>query len=742
MLSDNVDRLSTTDRNLLDEGDEQLRDLIYGSMSGEFATCVGNKPATYPLTPFFDETSGTVVVTSPVAFSKKANAIRRNPRIALLLHDDSGEYLVTGEARVNDDIGTNAPYVRELNDREPPTPKRLANEEKYDFADTRLGKLIVGWLADRIVIEVTPRWMGLIAGSADTPNIPAWHEVEMDRAEAKRYERATLTVVDEDGYPRIIPVTSVDIDDGVATIEPSLASSVVDGQPACLLFNWHDDASVNLGQRLIRGRFRNTDGALVFVPASSRPLRNDGLLSTARFLIDGRRRTRTYFKERTPPGPAGIPLAGNTLQFLNDPFQFYADLPTYGDTVRYHVGGNTWTAICHPDDVERVLVSESHRFARYNFEDLGFDFIPEGLFFSTGERWRRQRKTIQPTFAPGNLATFSDTMVDRTLSMIDSWEDSEVIVANEVFSDLTLEVLTTTLFDVNLDERQTVVTDAAESLSNRVDTQSLSAVIPGWIPTRRNRDFTRKMTRFDRMVAELIDERRQDDTPRNDLLSTLLELTDTESDDQDSAVYRFTDSELRDQLVTFLFAGHETTALVFTWAFQLLARHEDVYTTLTEEIDAVCGDRPPTVEDVPSLTYTEQVIKETMRYYPPIYVLFREALEDVSIDGYLIPKGTKLTVPQFILHGDERWWDDPDAFTPERWTTALEDELPEYAYFPFGGGPRHCVGMRFAMQFLTLGLATIVQRVHFDLESANDPPLHMAATLSPGEDIELRVRNR
>ena len=742
MLSDDVDRLSTTDTNLLDAGDEQLRDLIHGSMSGEFATCVGTKPATYPITPFFDDERGTIVLTSPVAFSKKANAIRRDPSVALLLHDASGEYLVTGDATVNDDIGSNTPYVRELNDREPATPKRRANDEKYDFVETRLGSIVAGWLGERIVIEVEPRWMGRVAESPGPPTVPAWPEVEMGRAEADQYERAVLTVVDEEGYPHIVPVSTIDLDHGVAAIEPTPAASVIDGQPACLLVHWHDEASVNLGQRLIRGRFKVTDGSPTFSPASSRRLHNDGILSTARFLIDGHRRTRAYFDERTPPGPTGIPLAGNTLQFLNDPFQFYADLPSYGDTVRYSVGGNTWTAICHPDEVERVLVSESHRFSRYNFEELGFDFIPEGLFFSTGEQWRRQRKTIQPAFAPRNLATFSEAMVDQTIDTIDTWDDGAVIIANEEFSDLTLAVLTTTLFDVDLDERRAVVTDAAESLSNRVDTQSLSAVIPGWVPTPRNRDFARKMDRFDRMVAELIEERRRDDTTRDDLLSTLLALSDNGPDDPDDTVYRFSDTELRDQLVTFLFAGHETTALVFTWAFQLLARHEDAYTTLIAEVDAVCGDRPPTVEDVPSLTYTERVIKETMRYYPPIYVLFREALEDISIDGYLIPEGTKLTVPQFILHGDERWWEDPDSFIPERWTPALEEDLPEYAYFPFGGGPRHCVGMRFAMLFLTLGIATIVQQVRFDLESDQDPSLHMAATLSPADDVELRVRRR
>ena len=717
---------------------DTLKSLIYGSMSGEFSSSVNGKPATYPLTPFYDDDRGIIVLTSPVAFAKKAVAIRKNARVSLLLHDASGEYLVTGDAVVRDNLTANAKYVKVLNDREPETPKRKANEEKYAFIESRTGRVLVGWLGKRVVIEVEPRSVTRIADpSALREHLP-WEAVGMGQTEAARYERALLTIVDAEGYPNTHPLTSIRPDGDAATIEPMPSIQVADGQPACLLYHWHDESSIKLGQRLIRGRFRTGDDAITFDPASSSTLRNDGLVDTARFLVQGKRKTRAYLAQLPPPGPTGIPVAGNTLQFLRDPLQFYTNLPSYGDIVRYTVGGNTWTAILHPDDVERVLVSDSHRFARYNFEELGFDFISEGLFFSSGEQWRRQRQTIQPTFAPRNLATFSDQVVNQTLDLVDRWNEGELVLANEAFSDLTISVLTTTLFDVDMDKRQAIITDAAHSLSERVDTQSLSAVIPGWIPTRRHRDFARKMARFDEMVADLIDERRQDNTPRNDLLSTLLELNDNPESDE----YQFSGKELRDQLVTFLFAGHETTALVFTWMFQLLSHNAEVRSTLEEEIDRVCENRDPVLDDVPSLQYTEQVIKETMRYYPPIYVLFRQALEDIMFEGYLVPKGTKLTIPQYILHRDERWWEDPDAFRPERWADNPEDSRPEYAYFPFGGGPRHCVGMRFAMMFLTLGVATIVQHIRFELESDPEPNLHLAASLSPAEDIVFRVRKR
>ena len=729
---------------------ERLRDLVHGSMSAEFASRREGKPSTFPLTPFYDELRGTVVLSSPVAYAGKASAVERDPRVSLLLRDADGEYLVTGDARVNDDLEANAAYVRELNEREPATPKRAANEEKYEFVESRLGNALVGWLGHRVLIEIEPVSMTPIADRAPKPELSAWPAVGMDRDEAAKYDRAVLTVVGDDGYPKTQPLSTVKIRDGAAVLDPEPTEPPADGQPACLLFHWHDDASIHIGQRVVRGRFRTNDGSLRFDPGSSTTLHNDGITDTLHFLVDGKRRTRAYFAARdgTPPGPDGWPLLGNTVQFLRDPRGFYETLPEYGDVVRYRIGGNTWTALLHPDAVERVLVSDSHRFRRYNFEEFGFDFITEGLFFAEGEQWRRQRQVIQPAFAPAKIAPFSETVVERALETVDRWDDGETIVAEHVFSDFTLEILTATLFDLDLEDRRDVVTDAARALAERVDTRSLSAVLPGWVPTSRNRRFDRTMARFDALVETLIDERRGDDRPRDDLLSTLLELSDPESGastvetDATGADYSFTDEELRDQLVTFLFAGHETSALAFTYVFHQLAKHDDVRRTLHEELDAVCGDRHPTYEDVPDLEYTESVIKETMRYYPPVYVLFREALEDVTIDDDLIPEGTKLALPQFVLHRDDRWWDDPHEFRPERWLDDENEQLPEYAYFPFGGGPRHCVGMRFAMMLLIVGVATISRLVRFDLESDPDPELRMAATLSPATDVELRVRKR
>ena len=442
---------------------------------------------------------------------------------------------------------------------------------------------------------------------------------------------------------------------------------------------------------------------------------------------------------RTPPGPSGWPLLGNTVAFVRDPFTYYADLERYGDVVRHEVMGNTWTVLFHPDHVEEVLVRNPHRFERYNFEEFGPDFAPDGLLFSKGEQWRRQRQLIQPAFTPARVAAFADSMVARAADTADSWDDGETILVDHELSELTLEILTKTLFDVDLEAHHEAITGAARALNDTTETGRLTAFLPTWVPTPENRRYRRTMRRFDEVVTDLLAERRTpernqdstDDTD-NDLLSTLLDATDEDG-------RSLSDTELRDQLMTFLFAGHETSSLALTYAFVLLSENPDVRERLEAELESVCGEDDPTMTDLPDLEYTEWVVDETMRLYPPAYALFREAREDVTIGGYHVPEGTKITLPTFAIQTDERWWDRPAEFRPARW--GEDTDRPEYASFPFGGGPRHCVAMRFATMELTLVLATIAKRVRLDLEG-DTPEVRMAATLSPVEPVEMTVRPR
>jgi cytochrome P450 len=234
------------------------------------------------------------------------------------------------------------------------------------------------------------------------------------------------------------------------------------------------------------------------------------------------------------------------------------------------------------------------------------------------------------------------------------------------------------------------------------------------------------------MSDELIAERRADASERDDLLSLLL----AAREDGDEMSER----EIVDQLITFLFAGHETTALALTYALHTLGHHPERYRRLQREVESVTGGDPPTLADLPDLEYTEQVVQETLRLYPPAYAVFRESLEDVAVDGYRVPEGTKVSVPQIHVQRDARFFTDPDSFRPERWTDGFEDELPDYAYFPFGGGPRHCIGMRFAMMELKTVLPTVAAAV--DLEPLTDESVEFETgiTLQPAERVETRVR--
>lgn len=436
----------------------------------------------------------------------------------------------------------------------------------------------------------------------------------------------------------------------------------------------------------------------------------------------------------TPPGPDGIPLLGNVHQLFHNPLGFLDLLAGHGDVVGYHMGPVRFTALFHPDHVERVLVSESDRFRQYNFENFGTEFAPEGLLMSRDEQWRRQRELLQPAFAPAKLSAFSESIVELAAETVDRWDDGEVIVATREFSELTLSILTKTLFDLEMDERRDVVRAATRRLQTLADVRRPTAMLPVWLPTPAQLRFRRSMSRFDDLVETLIAERRQQAPDRPDLLSTMLAAA---ADDESG----WTDREIRDNLLTFLFAGHETTALALAYTATLLASHADERERLEAELASEL-DGDPTTEALTALEYTDRVLDESLRLYPPSYILVREAREDVHVEGYLIPEGTKVTMPQYAIHRDERWYDDPERFDPDRWADERAAERPEYAFFPFGGGPRHCVGMRFARMELQLVLATVARRVRFEAVGDPEPELAPAATLTPAEDVRLRVRKR
>lgn len=458
--------------------------------------------------------------------------------------------------------------------------------------------------------------------------------------------------------------------------------------------------------------------------------------------IERRRVSRRMSSQETvddrplPPGPDGVPLVGNTLEFVRDVFGFYDTLAEYGDVVGYHVGGYEFVTLLHPDQVEQVLVSDADTYEKGDIlRQSGVEFLEHGVLLTEGEEWRRQRTAMQPTFYRERVETYGETMADYAARLVDSWDDGDVVDLTDEFSALALSILAKTLFGVDIRNEESAIRDAAHAVQERSDAGSIQSFLPDWLPTPRNRRFRRATDEFDQVVRTLVAERRRAEEPSDDLLSLLLDVTYEDGTAMD-------EETVRDQLMTFLFAGHETTSLALSYAVFALAQRPEVAERLRAEVDDVVGEGRPTAAEVRRLDYTGTVLKETLRLYPPAYVLFRQPTRDVTLGGYRVPEETNLTLPAFRLHTDPRWYDDPESFRPERWTDEMEAELPDYAYFPFGGGPRHCLGMRFAMLELHLVLATLAQSCEFELVSDADVEFTPAATLQPKEEIRVRVRKR
>jgi cytochrome P450 len=453
--------------------------------------------------------------------------------------------------------------------------------------------------------------------------------------------------------------------------------------------------------------------------------------------------------DERPPGPDGLPLVGNTFQFLRDPVGFYERLGAEydGDVVRYEIAGTSGYLLTHPDHVERVLVHDDDVFVKgqVSRDSLG-QVVDGGVLLSEGEEWASQRKLLQPAFYRGRIETYADTMVDASRARVEGWSDGEVVPVRDEMQQLTLETLARTLFGVEMDGRGREVGEAARALLAKFDAGGVSAYLPPWVPTPANVRFRRAMSDLTDTVDALIAERKGDtegasrasparsdrgaSRPACDDLISLLLSADDGLDDE----------AIRANMVTFLIAGHETTSLALTYALSLLADHPEKRDRLHAELDDVDGD--PSAGDLPELDYLDDVVTEALRLYPPAYTMFREPTEPVEIGGYTVEPGENLSLPQYLVHRDERWYDDPLAFRPERWTDEFEEDLPDYAYFPFGGGPRHCIGMRFATMEAKLSLATVLSRVTVEPTDETEIDPRMAITLQPGGPVPLRVRTR
>lgn len=447
-----------------------------------------------------------------------------------------------------------------------------------------------------------------------------------------------------------------------------------------------------------------------------------------------RRRTR-------PPGPRLHTLRilfGRREGGVNGPLPFLEYLQrNYGDVVALRFGLTRIYALFDPHAIEELLVGHQKKLIRDKMStELAF-MLGEGMLTSEGEPWRRQRKMAAPSFTRKHISSYADAMVGAAHRELDTWHEGGRRDVHADMMRMTLDIVAETLFGGVGGGSERKVGAALEVAMTEFDRRANTwrRVIPrGW-PTPAFRRIQAVVKDVDEVLHGAIAARRADGTPGDDLLWRLLEARDEDGRPLD-------DRGLRDAVATLFLAGHETTALTLAYALWLLAREPYVQEQLFAEVDAVLGDRPARVEDLPELRWVDAIVRESMRLYPPAWAIGRETLEDVAVGDYVFEKGSQVLIPQWIVHRDPRWFPDPLGFVPERWFQERTKKLPKFAYFPFGGGPRTCIGNHFAQMEAVLALASIAQRYAMEPVGPERLDLLASVTLRPVGGVEVRMRPR
>jgi len=437
-----------------------------------------------------------------------------------------------------------------------------------------------------------------------------------------------------------------------------------------------------------------------------------------------------------PPGPPAHPLWGNLLDLRRDPLGFLTHCArTYGDLVRLRILHVPVYLLNHPTYIERVLVTQNRNFAKGRAWRASRSLLGEGLVTSEGVTWQRQHALMQPAFHRERIAAYAQLAVAFAQEELATWQNDETRVIEHDMMRLTLRIIAQALVGTDIAENANVVGTAMrtflQEFRNRVNTGLL---IPEWAPTRSNRRMKQATRELEQIIFGLINVRRDDPHSQGDgdLLALLLEARDDNGAPS-------SDRELRDQVMTMLLAGHETTALTLTMAWYLIAQSPEVQAKLEAELQTQLGGRAPTAADVPRLTFTNRIVKETLRLFPPAWAFARRALRDIEIGGYRVRAGSSITLSQWVTHRDARFYENPETFHPDRWTDAFAGQLPRFAYFPFGGGPRICIGAGFAQLEVVLLLATIAQKVRLTLDSTETLELLPSLTLHSKHPIKMRI---
>ncbi len=442
-----------------------------------------------------------------------------------------------------------------------------------------------------------------------------------------------------------------------------------------------------------------------------------------------------------PPIAPGLPLLGNAIPFMSAnaiPVEFLRKTAAaHGDLVQLKIGKQIMYLPAHPDLVHEVLVKRVNEFHKPGYtpeKSVGLArFLGEGILTADHEAWRPQRKLIQPLMHTKHIASYGDTMARFGDQLLDEWQDGAVRDIHTDMIQVTMWIIAETMFGMNMN--QTPRLQAAADDAQAITIADLISPFPAWL-TRRESHAAQINEYLSGLVEQFMRERRaHGNEGRYDLLSLLMETRDEDGNP-------VSDEFVRDNILTLFFAGHETTANTLPWVLYYLDKNPQVAAALHQEVDTVLAGRVPTLADLPQLPYTLMVIKETMRIEPTVSAFPRLITEDTTLGGYHLKANSVIFISPYVLHYDPRWWTNPDEFDPTRFSAENEPSIPKYAYLPFGGGPRICIGNHFSLMEAQILLAMIVS--HFQVHIAQDTPVKPLRhiTTSPKGGLSMRVTKR
>jgi cytochrome P450 len=441
-------------------------------------------------------------------------------------------------------------------------------------------------------------------------------------------------------------------------------------------------------------------------------------------------------RKKFPPGPSEGLKRWSLGPLNNTPLEYFTMVARrYGDIAGLRVLNFKTIFINHPDLIEEVLVTNARKYSKGRVLRANRHVFGEGLLTSEGDFWLRQRRLAQPAFHRARIASYAATMVEYTERLLNEWENGQEHDAHQEMMRLTLQIVGKTLFDADVERDAQEVGKSLEQLLEIGANFRRTIFVPHWLPTPANLRTKREVAQIERILYRIIAERRASGRDAGDLLSMLLAAQDDDGS-------KMTDRQLRDETITLFLAGHETTASTLSWTWWLLAQNPAVEKKLHAELDAILGDRAPSIDDLPNLVYTGHVITEALRLYPAAWGMARLAVEDHEIAGYPVTKGMGVAMAQWVVHRDPRWYDAPEGFRPERWQGDLMKRLPKFAYFPFGGGPRQCIGNAFALMEATLILATIARKFRLRLVPGHPVVPLASITLRPRHGVRVTLESR